>query len=90
MAVRKLTAVNSGIASIEATKVHDSWENLQETYLPTTELELFTLENDFNALKQGSLSCREYVTLIRDKSTELRQIKQPIAKARIMCMLLST
>ena len=79
MAIRKLAAVNSGIANIEATKVHDLWERLQETYLPTTELERFKMENEFNSLKQGNLSCRE-----------LRQIALPIAKAKIVCMLLLT
>ena len=58
--------------------------------LPTTELGRFKLENDFNSLKQGTLSCREHVTLIRDKSHELRQLGLPIAKAKIVCMLLLT
>ena len=58
--------------------------------MPTTPREKYRLEAVFGALAQGTLSTRSYIQLLRDKSNELRVLGIPIAKERIVCMLLAT
>ena len=90
MATRKLCVQNAEIAAIESPQVHQLWNKLQSVFLPTTPREKFKLENTFCTLTQGKLTSRAYIQLIREKSNELRLIGMPIAKERIICLLLTT
>ena len=90
MAIRKLCSKHTEIMDIPSPQVHQLWNMLQAIFLPTTMREKFKLETSFYALKQGKLTSRAYIQLIREKSNELRLIGIPIAKERIICLLLTT
>ena len=90
MAIRKLCSKHTEIMDIPSPQVHQLWNMLQAIFLPTTMREKFKLETSFYALKQGKLTSRAYIQLIREKSKELRLIGIPISKERIICMLLAT
>ena len=63
---------------------------LQAIFFPSNLREKYRLDAALGALAQGNLPTREYIQLIREKSTELSLIGMPIAIDRILCMLLAT
>ena len=89
MATRKLNSKYTDLADIESPQIHQLWSRLQSIYLPTTLQEKYKLETTFSTLTQGPLSAWEYIQLILEKSNELPPIGIPIAKEKIMCVIMN-
>ena len=90
IAIRPLNGKSTDIEDIESPHVSQLWTKLHAIFMPTTSKEKYRLDALFGALVQGNLSTRAYIQLIREKSNELRLIGMPVAKERLVSMLLHT
>ena len=87
MATQKVCSQHSEIARIEPLQIHHLWKKLQTTYLPTTDSEIFKLEQAVYTLEQGNLSVKDFVLLLRDKTHELGPLGYPVQKTKILNIL---